>query len=82
MRRRDQEYQNLRHTHALTPKDIGEPTKEKLTEKITYWSGNLDTKILINVQYMAMTVDISQHLRGNVDGEDIVAGKYAPISGS
>jgi len=74
--------QNLGHTHAFTPEDIGEPTKEKLAEKITDWSGNLDAKILVNVQRVAMTINIAQHLRGNVDGEDIVSGKSAPISGS
>lgn len=72
---------NLGHTHALPPKDIGEPTKDNLAKKITDWGGNLDAKILINIQRMVMAVNITEHLRGNVDGEEIVAGKYARISG-
>ncbi len=82
MRTKPSRNQNPGHTHALTPNDIGKPTKNKLAEKIADWSGNFDTKILVYVQYMVMAINIAQHLRGNVDGEDIVADNPLPIRGS
>jgi hypothetical protein len=49
-----------------------------LTEKISDRSGDLDAKILVDVQGMVMAIKIAQHLRCNVDGEDIVSG--SPLS--
>jgi hypothetical protein len=31
---------------------------------------------------MVVAVNITEHLRGDIDGEEIVAGKLAAISGS
>lgn len=61
------------HTHALTTDDIRKPTEDQLTEKSTDGSRDLDTKILVGVQGLAFAIDVAQHGRGNVDGENIIS---------
>lgn len=67
-----QNQEKRRHTHALTPNDIGEPTEEKLADKITNWCSDLNAERLVCVQVVIMAIDIAQHLRCDVDGKDIV----------
>ena len=60
-------------THALTTDDICQPTEEQLTDKCTDGSSNLDTEILVSSELLVVAVDIAEHGRGNVDGENVVA---------
>ena len=67
-------------THALTPNDVSEPAEQELPNKGTDWGGDLDAKILVGVQGMAFTINKAQHLRGDVDGEEIISSDQVELN--
>lgn len=59
--------------HLLTTDHVGKPTKEQLAHKCTNGSSDLDAQVLVGVEPgVSLSVDITKHGRGNVDGEDII----------
>lgn len=65
--------QEARLTHPLTTEEICQPAEQELTDESADWGCDFDAEILMRVQFLVGTVDIAQHRRGDVDGEDIVA---------
>ena len=60
-------------THALATDDIREPTEEQLTDEVTDGRRDLDTEVLVRAEFLAFTVDVAEHRRGDVDGEDVIS---------
>ena len=60
------------HTHALATNDICQPTEEELPNEGTNGGGDLETKILIRSSLLTGTIDIADHDRGDVNGEDVI----------
>ena len=71
--RGDDDDHELDAVHALATEDVCEPSEEQLTDKSTDGRGDLDAEILVGAQFLVLAVDIAQHRRGDVDGEDVVA---------
>lgn len=60
------------HTHALATNDICQPTEEELSNERTNGCSDLDTKVLIWSKLLVGTVDIANHDRGDINGEDVI----------
>ena len=64
-------------THSFTTDDIREPTKEQLTDKVAYGGCDFYAEVLVSVELLGVAaVDVAQHCGRDVDGEDIVAGRW------
>jgi hypothetical protein len=69
----DNDDHKLNAIHPLTADNISQPTEEELSNQSANGGSDLDSEILIGVEFAACTIDITQHGRGDVDGEDVVA---------
>ena len=55
------------HTHLFAPDEIGQPSKEELTEDGSHGCGHLHPQVLVGVEDLVLAVDIPKHGSRNVD---------------
>jgi len=67
-------------THALPAHFIRKPTEEELTDESADGCGDFDAEFLVRVEFLALSVNIAQHGRRNIDGKDVVASRIAVFS--
>lgn len=60
-------------THSLSANNVSQPSKDKLADQSSDWGSNFDAKVLVLAEFLIMAIDVSQHCRCDIDGEDIVA---------